>query len=54
MIKTPRTPNPLRRGKIIALKLNAEEWRGIQRGAKKWAGGNVSAFIRHAALFFKP
>lgn len=51
-IKTPRTPNPMRRGKLVAVKLNPEEWKIIEAKAKKLAGGNVSAFIRHAALSF--
>jgi hypothetical protein len=51
-IKTERTPNPMRRGKVVALKLNFEEWKIIEAKAKKLSGGNVSAFIRHAALTF--
>ena len=52
-IKTERPPNPARRDKIIALKLNAEEWAAIETKAKKFADGNVSAFVRFAALNFK-
>lgn len=51
-IKTERTPHPDKRVKIISLKLSPEEWKAIEAKAKKHAGGNVSAFLRHAAINF--
>lgn len=53
-IKTERVPpSPLARKKLIALKLNPQEWAVIEAKAKKYAEGNVSAFLRYAGINFK-
>lgn len=53
-IKTERAPNPNKRGKMVALKLNDAEWAAIEKKAKKYADGNVSAFLRYAGMNFEP
>lgn len=52
-IKTSRKPNPHRRDKTIALKVNQEEFAALAERAAKLAGGNISAFVRFAALNIK-
>lgn len=52
-IKTPRKPNPHRRDKLIALKVSAEEFAALTEKAARLAGGNLSAFVRFAALNIK-
>ena len=52
-IKTTRTPNPHRR-KIFPLPLSPTERSILQALANKYAGGNFSARIRHAALSYLP
>lgn len=52
-IKTERTPNPNVRKDFIAIKVSQTERAMIEQLAKRHAGGNISAFVRYAALNFK-
>lgn len=47
-------PSPLARKRLISLKLNAQELEVIESLAKKHADGNVSAWVRHAAMNYRP
>lgn len=53
-IKTERAPNPNKRGRMVALKLNEAEYSAIEKKAKKYADGNISAFLRYAGIHFEP
>lgn len=52
-IETVRAPNPRTRREILRLRLSSEELAEIQALADKHAGGNISAYVRHAARTWK-
>lgn len=49
-ITTPKLDNPNARKKPMVFKVNEEEEELILSRASKLAGGNLSAYLRHAAL----
>ena len=51
--RTPKIPNPHARKIPLPCRVNAEEMRKILGFAHKYTGGNVSEFVRYAALNFK-
>lgn len=54
-ITTERVKNPnARTGAALQFKVNDEERTKIEAKAGKWAGGNLSAFCREAALKWEP
>ncbi len=53
-IKTSRTRNPYRRtARPVVLRVSEIERLALEQLAVRYAGGNLSAFVRHAALSFK-
>lgn len=46
-------PRPTR-AEVLQSRVSAEEWAAVERLAKKYCQGNVSEWIRHAALNFRP
>lgn len=58
MIKTKRAknphPNPNVKGRVQPIRFSTAEWKAIKANADKYAGGNMSAFIRFAAMNYSP
>jgi hypothetical protein len=53
-ITTPKIENPnARTGAPMGFKVNDAERAVIEEKARKLAGGNVSAYLRHAALYYR-
>lgn len=53
-LKSTKTPNPYTRKILVPFKVNTEEMREILKRAATLTQGNVSEYIRFAALHFKP
>ena len=54
-ITTPKLGNPnARNGAPLGFKVNENERRVIEAKAGRYAGGNMSAYLRHAALNYEP
>lgn len=53
-LKAPRKPNPYARKIVVPFKVNSEEMREILKRSGAWTAGNVSEYIRIAALNFRP
>ncbi len=53
-LKPTRKANPYTREIVVTLKVNSEEMRVFLANAHAWTKGNVSEWLRYAALHFKP
>ena len=55
-LKTSVKPKPTRapRYKIMNVKVSDDEYEQILAKAHRWAGGSVSAWVRHMALYGEP
>lgn len=53
-LKNDKKPNPYVRKIVLPIKVNSEEMRKILLHAGAFTKGNVSAWVRYAALNFKP
>lgn len=53
-LKSMKKPNPYARKIIVPFKVNAEEMRKLLSKAHGFTKGNISEYVRFAALNFKP
>jgi hypothetical protein len=53
-LKATKKQNPYARKIIVPFKVNSEEMRVLLRHAHSCTKGNVSEWVRYAALNFKP
>lgn len=53
-LKSTKQPNPHARKIVVTLKVNSDEMRTLLARAHGFAKGNVSEWVRYAALHFKP
>jgi hypothetical protein len=53
-LKSDKKLNPYARKIVVPFKVNSEEMREIIKRAGAWTKGNISLYIRAAALKFKP
>lgn len=53
-LKATKQPNPYARKIVVPFKVNAEEMRSLLKHAGAFTKGNVSEWVRFAALRFKP
>lgn len=53
-LKPTRKPNPYSRKIVLTLKVNAEEMKTLLARAHGFTKGNVSEWVRYAAMNFKP
>ena len=53
-IKETKKLNPYARKILVQFKVNADEMREVLKQAHGFTAGNISGFVRYAALNFKP
>ena len=53
-LKLERPENPYVRNEQMALRLNEEEMAHLKKMADKFTEGNVSEYVRYAAMKFDP
>ena len=54
ILKATKKPNPHARKIVVPFKVNSEEMRELMKKAHGYSKGNISAWVRFAALNFKP
>lgn len=52
--KSKKKSKPLEKAKLINFKVSDREYATLVLLAKKFATGNLSAWLRNAGLFYKP
>jgi len=53
-LKSIKKPNPYARKIVVPFKVNADEMRELLKKAHQYTKGNISEWVRFAALNFKP
>lgn len=53
-LKSTKKPNPYARKIVVPFKVNSDEMRELMKKAHAFTKGNISEWVRFAALKFKP